>query len=270
MFNFVDDITFVIPVKIDTEERTRNLEINLEYIRKHMDVNVIVSEMDFDGPKAKELSIKHKCRHLYTNIKEGRLYNYNKALNIGARQVKTPLMAKVDVDCIITPEQWERTIFFLKRDKADMIYPFDGTFYNIHRCQIDTFREHLDINRIDWRELSCWSRESVGGIQAYRLDSFYKYGMVNEAFEGWGFEDNFQKYIYNAQGARILRTQCPIWHLDHWRNDGEFYGNNANNEALLNTMLTFTKEQYEQYLKVAPWMPGNHPENIVILENHYR
>ena len=40
------DVTFIIPVKIDSDDRRRNLKITLSYLQRNFDTNIIVCESD--------------------------------------------------------------------------------------------------------------------------------------------------------------------------------------------------------------------------------
>lgn len=43
---FLEDVTFVIPVRIDTLERLENLQATTNYILSHCDTNILIVESD--------------------------------------------------------------------------------------------------------------------------------------------------------------------------------------------------------------------------------
>lgn len=270
MFDLRDRLTLVIPTKIDTPDRLRNLGLTLDWHRRHLDCNIIVVESDTQR-RALTVSKKYGAKYVFDKLEEGHMMSQTKCLNIGARLVNTPAFAKVDVDCIIIPEQYERATHFINKELADLIYPYDGHFLNIIDPVVDSFNHYTkakeegkDIEEQDTKfgvelskvhnSLECWSNKSIGGIHVYNNKTYWQYGGANEMFEGWGFEDNEIDSRFNKLGARIMRTQGCLYHLAHERNwSNKFYNERFSNEHICKTIKSMNKDQLELLVKCWEW-----------------
>lgn len=257
MLNLKDTLTIIIPTAIDTADRKRNLKLNLNWLRKHIDCEIIVVECD-DYQKASKVCSEYGATHIFEQLKEGESLNQNRCLNIGACKSKTPVIAKVDTDCFVMVGQYERATHFIARGRADLIYPYDGRFHNIMTCEIEKFvgKEFgIDMSKVDYRNVQSWGEGgSVGGIQFYNRESFWKYGGACEVFTGWGYEDHWVVESYRLMGARVLRVQDPIFHLEHQRLNNEFYtSKHKQNQQTLETLRTMTKDQYQLLLDSVDW-----------------
>jgi GT2 family glycosyltransferase len=104
-------------------------------------------------------------------------YQLTHARNAGRRQVKTPLMAVLDADCILPPQmiQWV----------SNMLGPFNGNFRKAILGAVVHHRDKAgDLGRV------AWSGTIIsGGWQVFRTQDFDKVGGYNPFITGWGFED---------------------------------------------------------------------------------
>src|ERR1700722_7548226 len=115
------DVTFCIPVRLDSGERSENLRISREYLLDNFETTVLVGEQ---APKNIDYSVVFE-------FKEGFFYK-TKILNNLYKLSKTPIVASYDCDVIIPVEQLMGAADRI-RNGCDFVYPFNSHFYDVSR-----------------------------------------------------------------------------------------------------------------------------------------
>ena len=70
------DVTFIIPVRFDSDDRRRNFRITIGYLIKNFDTNIIVLESDNESNEDFVKSISNDIEYIFEKIKSANSSNY--------------------------------------------------------------------------------------------------------------------------------------------------------------------------------------------------
>ena len=59
------DVTFIIPIRFDSEDRKRNFKITIGFLEKTFDTNIIVMESDKESNEEFVKSVSNKVLYLF-------------------------------------------------------------------------------------------------------------------------------------------------------------------------------------------------------------
>ena len=251
-----DKVTFVIPVRIDSLERQRNLDVLLEQLSQRKQTEVLLLEAD---------SIPvYKLKKDYPNVNyrfvkdEEAVFYRTKYLNILLQEAKTSIVGIWDADVILPNEQIDKAIDDIYNGKAVMSFPYDGKFVFCSAIDSFLFRYKQDINHLKERESeSVFFSYSVGGAFLVNKEVYLRAGGENEHFYGWGMEDMERVKRMEILGLPVMRTKGALYHLYHIRNENSrFYNHlleNRSREEYL-TVCSLTKGRLEKYIQT--WKVG--------------
>ena len=248
------DITFLIPIRVDCPERKENLQLVLQFLNASFNTSVTVLEADQDEQAAVPENIQKKfVKDQYP------LFHRTKYLNRMTAEAKTPYLAVWDADVIGVPSQLEAGVTLLRRNEADMVFPYNKYFYSVstffkelyvsNHCNPDILiqaKEYMDRMHGDW---------SVGGGFLVNRTAYIEAGMENENFHGWGPEDAERMVRWDTLGYRVKRVDGPLFHLHHprkgWFDNGK---TEIQNRKEFLKVCAMDKQQLEQYICETTWM----------------
>jgi predicted glycosyltransferase involved in capsule biosynthesis len=236
------DVTFIVHTRIDSKERLANFTFCMNFLQKNFDSPVIVVEED----RSSKISGWGKyVKHVFIKSYDV-LFNRTKPTNVGARYAETKYLCLLDMDVFTDPWVYEQSIKLL--EVADVVYPFNGRFYDIrHKLTQNT---DLKIDSISLMDAKLLNTDSVGGMQFIKTDVFFEGGMTNELILGWGYEDNEFYARFTNLGYTIKRMNVPIYHFSHPRS---FNSNGKSplideNEAIYKRVSAMSREEILNYI----------------------
>lgn len=263
----LNGLTFLFHVRIDTDERARNLKIINEYHRKNFFNYKNIFIEDDVVQKVPQL-IKFTDDDIYVFQKNTDQWNKCAAFNKGIVLAKSEIIAFHDLDAIIAPQQYTDAIQQLTEDKnAGLVYPYNGTFLCVTKAIKDEFERELDCNFLTqfWPDrlqvnysdgnVLVGSLNSVGGCVIGRRDNIIKANGYNPNFKGWGYEDNeFPKrvHILGYSVSKLSDSKAVLWHLPHDGPGASVKVENPyheQNRLLCGSIETSTREQLQEYIK---------------------
>ena len=217
-----DKLTILIAAKADSEDRLTNLKITLDYINYHFNVPIILSEQD-EEPKLANICKERNVKHIFSQTSE--FFNRQRGVNICARAATTPVVAHYDADILLKPQQIKAAVKVIIDKSADLVYPYDGHFYDVPKQYHEDIVKTKNLNCVDLNQCKLFNPHSVGGVVIFNKDHYWKCGGANENFKGLGYEDNEINERFKKLGSKIVRTQWPLYHLTHERKDTSFNHN---------------------------------------------
>jgi 2-polyprenyl-3-methyl-5-hydroxy-6-metoxy-1,4-benzoquinol methylase len=248
------DVTFTIPVKLDHEDRRKNLNLSLCLLQRDFNANYIVGEQggnkfEYIGKWAKYITYPYDQFHR------------TKMLNEMAKVADTPIIVNWDADMICPPLQLYLAVEAI-RNGADMVYPYDGSFARVPRQQwFRPIEKHLDIGIVGATQFNGkrggpMPTSSVGGAVLFKKQSFIEGGMENEYMISYAPEDCERYDRFNMLGFDVRRVPGTIYHMDH------FIGIDSTsrqplfkeNKAELEKIRSMTKAQLWEYVSTWPWL----------------
>jgi len=255
------DVTFLIPVRIDSPDRLENLRLAIQFLNFYLDTHIAVLEADTE----EKVQMTGNVRKWFVEDHDP-VFHRTRYLNQMTRQATTPYLSIWDADVIGIPSQLEAGVNLLREGKADMVFPYGKRFYAVPKfikelyanndCRLDILeeaKEYMDVMPGDW---------PVGGAFLVNRKAYIEAGMENEHFYGWGREDAERVVRWDTLGYRIKRVEGPLFHLPHprksWfdsketeiRNRGEFL-----------RVCAMNPQQLKEYIRDADWMQVEQAEH---------
>lgn len=209
------DVTFTIPVQIDSARRVMNLAIAVDFLRKYFHTNIHIME----NATRKCEHYSQWCKYTHVNHKD---FHRTKMLNDMAREATTPYVCNFDCDTVFTPLAILEAVRRL-REGYEIVYPFDGTVIRIPWNHPDKVRDiSLYLRSTGSADVGCITnvpleakKSSVGHLLFVNKEAFFKAGGENEHFVSYGPEDAERWKRFNKLEMRIARVPGPTFHLNH-------------------------------------------------------
>lgn len=220
------NMTFCIPVRIDSPYRERNLLAVLNFYAQQIHCKYIIMEADKEQHLKKLPSIEGLTYHyIYDNNPTfHRTYYINKML----AQTTTEIAAIWDTDAIAPIPQLSEAYKTIIEKQVTMMYPYDGCFWGINEFFSSLFCKNLKISLLEdfpmMKFLMC-GYHSVGGAFLVNVRLYKECGWENEYFIGWGPEDAERYKRLVILSRKPIRTSGSLYHLHHSRGNNSSDGN---------------------------------------------
>lgn len=196
------DVTFCIPVRLDSAVRSENLRISREYLLDNFDTTVLVAEQ---APRQIDYSILFELGVDF--------FYKTKLLNELYKLSKTPIVVSYDCDVILPVEQLVEAANKV-RSGSDFVYPFDNHFYDIDRNYISYL---VDKKFDEIPQKTSLGHISYGGCCFFNKETYRKAGYTNENFRSWGLEDTEIWYRLCKLNYKLDRVPGFLYHMSHPR-----------------------------------------------------
>lgn len=230
------NLTIVIPIRVDSKERKRNLSIVLKHLLQLSGLKIIILEADL---KSKIDLLPDEVGRVF--IEDSNLvFHRTKYINILSMLVDTKYLGVWDADVIVPIENIKQALDMLTTNQADMVYPYDGRFYNIPDDILDDYIKCGDekIFVMDERMKSTsFIKHSCGGAFMVNKQSYIDAGGENEKFTGWGPEDLERFKRWEILGYCVARLDGGIYHMSHPRNENSRYFDRKSKNRMLKALL---------------------------------
>ena len=240
----LSNTTFVMCVKIDSQERLNNLDFCINFLQRNFVTNIVLMEED-NGSKI--TGRYHGVQHIYTYKNYGvfhRTATINRAVKL---HVHTPYFCNLDIDVYTQSENYVTAVELLS--EFDVVYPYDGRFFDI--ANTHSLNINFNPDSISRKDMGLVNPNSYGGAVFFRTQAFIDGGMENERFIGWAPEDNERYIRFHKLGYKITRLHTPLYHFSHPRgmNSNETNPHYSEGVDELNKISVLLKKQLEQYIK---------------------
>ena len=275
------DVTFIIPLQIETDDRLRNIILTTSFLLNTFDTNVIIKEVD-EEPIFQQWALPAIKRIVgdtsglnYIFEKHNRnddAFHRTKVLNDMVLLADTKIVVNYDSDIILPVSSYLEAVEKLKT--CDVVYPYrfgergerkvklDTQFDN--KPAIDTFEHHPEIKA--YLE-SGYDENALEGKYFYyphqQGEGWAEYGMVqffnkqvyldgyleNENFIAYAPEDVERYHRWTLLGYDIQRVDNYAYHFEHKRTPNSWFNNPfmQKNNQLWEYLKNLSKEQVIEY-----------------------
>lgn len=251
----MSEVTAIIPVKIDSEDRFKNLHTTIDFLLKHHTFNIIVKEVD-DFPKC-ELKSTKRIKYIFEYNHNSNVFHRTKILNEMLLMVDTKYTINYDCDMLLPKNTFLKCIDLLE-SRFDLVYPYQRNtiFYtsklnDIQRQKFinDDNTDHIDylINKYMIQLKNYPGVEHfintplagivcTGGMQFFNTKSYIEGYGENETFVDWGPEDYERLYRFYILGYKIgWIDNGNIYHVDHQKTESS----DCNSQTYKNNLKYF-------------------------------
>lgn len=244
------DMTFLIPVRIDSMIRLENLQLTIDFLKSNFYCHIFLLESDRYN--------RHLLDRLCTDIKyefvedKDVIFYRTKYLNQMTLQSNTDYLAIWDADIIIPTGQIVDSIQQLRGDKYQVAYPYNGCFMETSDILRAQYFENRDIGflsrNVEKMRLLNDCHENVGGAVLVNRKAYIMSGMENEHFYGWGAEDNERFFRWKSLDYSIYRSEGVLFPLTHPRGENSGYTSKFHQEKAYAELSKTVAETDEEIL----------------------
>jgi hypothetical protein len=265
----LSNLTFIVPVKIESQDRYYNAKTVLSYLNSHFKTNVSLyeayettSQLDFLDSLT-NLSIKYQG----LKLQPGEPFHRTKYLNIMLNDCQTVVVTNYDIDVILPVSTYIEVCNHILEDKGDFVYPFGlGKFQKrLHYSKwfeanhkellyysMIKFLENYDLTWLDQEDTFLSSSESSDRNRLFAKTSTYKEAFgENEEFISYGPEDRERCFRFRKLGYRVEWWNNFVYHLEHSRTTDSNQNNPffEKNETLYHWICALDENDLISYYK---------------------
>lgn len=241
------DVTFLVPLHIDSGERRENIETLIRYTFQHFTTKFIVLEAD-SVRKFYPETIPEGFRYEFVENTDN-VFHRTKWINRLISMTETPFTGVWDADAIAPPGQIMDAVNKLREKTEALAFPYDGRFFSCDKVSCDLFKRLLNIEillkRIPVMTLM-HGYHSVGGAFLVNKKKYLEAGGENENIYGWGPEDTERVRRLETKVFPIYLSNGILFHLWHPMKKNSWFANpdieRINRQVL---QLTCRKVEYK-------------------------
>tara|TARA_B100001559_G_scaffold120883_1_gene101678 strand:- start:4333 stop:5151 length:819 start_codon:yes stop_codon:yes gene_type:complete len=256
------DTTFIIPIRIESEDRMRNVITTLCYLLENFETRIILKEVDrrsiFEEsvlPQIKEY-LGDKINNLTHVFEESEpvdpTFYRMRYLNEMLHMCDTEVVANYDCDVLLPIKTYLEAQKFITEGGFDVIYPYgQGPWqkkvfatdemvskFLSNDCQFSHLEKKVEIDNAE-----------SGHAQFIKKSVYVEAGMENENFISYSPEDKERLHRFNLLGYNVGRIENWVYHLEHARTPNSWLTNPhmQNNFKLWEFLQSLNEEELRQY-----------------------
>lgn len=247
------DCTFMIPIRIEHQDRYNNAKSVLGFLNHHFQTNVIIYEVSESGesridflPDLENLKIDHIVKPL----SESEAFHRTRYLNVMLDKVKTPVVVNYDIDVFLPPQSYITCRDRIIKGEIDVYYPysFGASQYQVLHS-VDRTRFNLDFSI-----QSILPYMGSNGIKRYyseyghciffNTEVYREFGGENEEFISYGPEDKERGIRFKAFTDKVEWLDDVVFHFEHHRGNDSSLANpyTQPNNMLLGKIQSLVKD----------------------------
>jgi hypothetical protein len=255
------DTTFIIPLRIESGDRMRNVITSLCYLLSNFDTNIIVKEGDASSvflhhvlPQVKEfLEVADipNLSHCFEDTSASEFHR-TRYLNEMTHMATTKVVVNYDCDIILPVETYIQAQDMIVDGHSDVVYPYGfGNYARMAQVDDETVTEFLTEGfSIDLLESkSAANNARFGFCQFFDRGVYISGGGENEDFIAYAPEDEERAFRFVTLGYKVNRIEEVVYHLEHTRTPNSWFNNPhmQKNFELWNKIKLMDKEQLINY-----------------------
>lgn len=225
MNNLSNILSFVIPVRIDSQERLRNITAVTSWLEQTQ-CAIYILEADATQQIPQELCNRVSIN--YTFVKdENPCFHRTKYINELLNKSKTELSAIWDVDIVLPIENITSAVFQNIEYGETITYPYARKCIWLSASESDDFCNSKELSTIENTKSSpIIGRPFCGGAFIVNTEQYLSIGGENEKFTGWGPEDAERMRRCRILGHKANWIDIGLaYHLAHPIKDNSRYFN---------------------------------------------
>lgn len=251
----LQECTFIIPIRIESEDRKTNFITVYDYLSRNFKTNIIFYECSSE-PVIDKL-IRNDVTYVYQNVIDNSFHR-TKYLNRMLSMVNTTITVNYDVDVILPIKSYLDAYEKILNEQYDLVYPFGfGKFQK----KVNVHGRHKLFNKVPTEELTSQDYSDCfceyGHCQFFNTQSYKKYGWENENFISYGPEDRERYERFKTFKTKMMHLNSGfVYHIEHLRgndssNKNPYFDSNNNLYEKLHAM---NQDQLTTYYKDVDYL----------------
>ncbi|MDR6804556.1 hypothetical protein J2Y45_001825 [Dyadobacter sp. BE34] len=250
------DVTFLIPLRIDSESRAENIDIICRYLTKYFDTNIMIMESD-SVSKFDASFVNNEVKYFF-DLNASPAFHRTKINNFLIGKAQTPFIVLYDTDVILPVDQIIDSVKILRDGDASLVLPYSGEFLSVDLLFKAIFAKILesDLLVMNKGKFKSSGERCCGGAVFLNKMDYLLAGMENEYFTSWGPEDIERVKRVKNLGMKVSRVPGSLYHLSHDRLENSSYGN-GKRELFLEEYLKICdldRTDLQEYIDGWPWV----------------
>ncbi len=257
----IENTTFVVPLRIESTDRLRNVIVSTCYLLENTDATVIIKEVDTAStfavtalPQIRECVGDKNAEKLLSVFEKSddKFFHRTRILNDMTMMSTTPVVVNYDCDILLPLSSYEDSEKLIMDGTYDVVYPYgDGNWQYQVFADDDLVSGFIN----DEYNLSVLEQKSkiydakYGFCQFFNREKYIEGGLENENFIAYGYEDNERWYRFNTMGYNVGRLDAHIYHLEHARTANSWFTNPyiEKNKNLYERIQGMNREELKEY-----------------------
>jgi hypothetical protein len=226
--------TFIIPIRIESQDRLRNVITTTAFLLENFDTNIIIKEVDSESIFSRNalpilndiLDEEIAVTHIFEESNEP-LFHRQKVLNEMVAESKTEIVVNYDCDVLLPLDSYYEAYQTILYNTHDVIYPYGQGMYQYQVQATDEIVSHFLQNK-DFDYLEKHSKlhtSDFGWVQFFNRQVYIDGGLENENFKAYAPEDKERFYRFNTLGYNVGRINDYVYHLEHARGENSWFNN---------------------------------------------
>lgn len=273
------NVTFIIPLRIDTDDRLRNIVLTTSFLLNTFDCKVVIKESDeiskfnaWAKPLIESISDTTNLSYIFEENYDEHFHR-TRLLNDMVMETTTDIVVNYDSDIILPITSYTQAKDMLDSRKYDLVYPYRFGEYGERKVILKTVVEdENDLNSLldfplikkfisgfdpEVLDESYVYAENVNGMgwSEYGMCQFfntkaYKDGYLeNENFIAYAPEDVERHHRWNMLGYNIGRVDNHAYHMEHKRTQNSWFNNPfmQKNNSLWEKLKNLSEEEIHEY-----------------------
>lgn len=252
------EATFIIPIRIESSDRLRNVITTTAFLLENFNTNIIIKEVDSDSIFQKEalpilkdiLDIEININHIFEKSND-HSFHRQKVLNEMIIESQTKVVVNYDCDALLPLNSYLKAYDYIVQDIYDVVYPYGQGKYqkqvNATDKVVSEFLESGDFSYLDRNSKPYLS--DFGWVQFFNKKVYIDGGMENENFVAYAPEDKERFYRFTTLGYNVGRINDFVYHLEHSRGHNSWLNNPHmhNNNNLWDLIQKMNRDQLKEY-----------------------
>ena len=282
----LSNVTFIIPLRIESGDRLRNIILSTSFLLKTFDCKVIILENGEDSnftrwalPQIRKIAPTENLNyHFQRSLSND--FHRTKLLNQMIMMTTTDIVVNYDSDIILPISSYVEAKRLIDNKEAHLVYPYrfgekgERKVVIDHSCvdednlnklfDFPLVRKFISEFKPEVLDESYMYAQNVNGIgwAEYGMCQFfntqaYKDGYLeNEGFIAYAPEDVERHFRWSMLGYDIKRVDNHAYHLEHMRTENSWFNNPRmqQNNDLWDYLKNLTKQEIEEYYKKQPYL----------------
>jgi hypothetical protein len=260
------EATFIIPIRIESSDRLRNVITTTAFLLENFDTNIIIKEVDKESvfqrdalPILKDiLDVDINVNHIFEQSNDSSFHR-QRVLNEMIVESNTDIVVNYDCDALLPIDSYVKAYQSILSGECDVVYPYGQGMYQYQvKATDEIVSQFLQTYDFDILEKNSNQYTSdFGWVQFFNRQVYIKGGMENENFIAYAPEDKERFYRFTTLGYNVGRIDNYVYHLEHarghnsWLNNPHMQNNNNIWEEIQKMNQNKLREYYsdQEYLK---------------------
>ena len=230
----LSEATFIIPIRIESQDRLRNVITTTAFLLENFDTNIIIKEADVESVFQRDalpvlediLECDINVKHIFEKNDEP-LFHRQRVLNEMVAEANTEIVVNYDCDVLLPLDSYHEAYQSVLHHTHDVIYPYgQGMYQKQVKATDEVVSKFLETSNYQYlNEVSNLHTSDFGWVQFFNRQVYIKGGLENENFKAYAPEDKERFYRFATLGYNVGRINDYVYHLEHARGENSWFSN---------------------------------------------